>query len=111
MLYLNISLGLSCSDFDAIPMTYDKQEYRYLTNPSICFPKSCGNHCNECYTSALEPNTCSITNGNMCYQGNGGPWSIPGSLAIPYKCCANHVPQDRMCWGKIEPPCRLREQN
>ena len=75
------------------------QKYEYLLNPNICFPKSCYKYSNECYKSVLQPSTCSITNGNMCYQDDEGKG----------KCCAPNV--NKMCSANNELPCRLSEKD
>ena len=95
---LNYHLGLTCSDFDGKPMQAYNPKFRYLIDPKNCFPKLCGNLGNECYLHALQPSTCSITKGNMCYQDNEGK----------YECC---LPQggkaQKLCTGKRKAPCRL----
>ena len=97
-IHSHLHIGLSCSDFDAVPMSMYNTNYtnsNYFVNPKICCPKSCGNKCNECFMNALQPSTCSITNGNMCYQDNEGKQN----------CCAYNV--KKLCLGKTKPPCRL----
>ena len=72
--------------------------FKEFINPSICCATSCGDHCNDCIEkSVLQPQTCSIRQDNMCYQGDGAS----------NECCAPWIPEDKLCKGDDNAPCRL----
>ena len=87
-------LGLTCKDFDGVPLVAHNQNHHDYDNPSVCCPKSCGRRCNECQPGAgVLPDTCLD---NMCNE-----------MGNENKCCASSIPRNKICSGTDSTPCRL----